>query len=83
MKPVTINLSEPVYRAYQEYARRHDRTTSELVREAMAIYLETRMKPERSLRDLPPLNLGKVRKPLTSADDLLDEMLPDERDDRD
>jgi hypothetical protein len=80
MKPVTINLSEPVYRAFQEYARRHDRTTSELVREAMAVYLETRMRPERSLSDLPPLELGKVRKPLTSTENLLDEMMADERD---
>ncbi len=38
MKTITINVSEPVYRDFQEYARRNDRTTSELIREAMEEY---------------------------------------------
>jgi hypothetical protein len=42
-----------------------------------------RMKKNRTRRsalDLPPLNLGRVLKPLNNEDDLLEEMLDDARD---
>ncbi len=77
MKTITVNVSEPVYRAFQHYARSNDRTTSELLREAMAVYCETRIKPGGDLRALQPLNLGGIKKPLKPGDDLLDEMLND------
>ena len=35
---------------------------------------------QRSALDLPPLKLGKVLKPLSVEDDLLEEMLDDSRD---
>jgi len=35
MKPITINVSERVYRQFQAYARAHERSTSELIREAV------------------------------------------------
>jgi hypothetical protein len=35
---------------------------------------------QRSALDLPPLKLGKVLKPLSTEDDLLEEMLHDSRD---
>ena len=75
MKTITINVSEPVYRSFQRYARRHDRTTSELIREAMAAYCDQKIRPQASLHDLLPLSLGEVRRPLVLGDDLLDEML--------
>lgn len=74
MKHVTINVSEPVYKELQEYAKRHDRSASGLIREAMEIYLHERVQRGTSVRDLPPLSLGKVKKPLTRNDDLLEEM---------
>lgn len=77
MKTITVNVSEPVYQAFQEYARTHDRKTAELVREAMATYMETRIRPSQSLRDLRPLELGKVKRPLRVGDDLLGEMSHD------
>lgn len=77
MRTITINVSEPVYESFQEYAERHDRTTSELIREAMAVYCETRMQSRQSIRDLPPLSLGQVLQPLTPDDDLLEEMRHD------
>lgn len=40
----------------------------------------SRTKKRRSALDLAPLRLGKVLKPLTSEDDLLEEMLDDARD---
>ena len=75
MKTITINVSEPVYRDFREYARRQDRPTSELIREAMALYRDQRIRPSGSLRDLRPLSLGEVLRPVSADDDLLGEML--------
>lgn len=79
MKTITVNVSEPVYREFQEYARRRDRTTAELIREAMEAYRARLVGPRRSLRDLSPLDLGRVKRPLGPDDDLLGEMLGDSR----
>ena len=78
MKTITINVSEPTYRAYQEYAKAEDRTASELIREAMELYRSTRMQPRPSLLDAEPASLGKVLRPLRGDDDLLEEMLDDD-----
>ncbi len=75
MKTITVNVSEPVYRAFQEHARHSDRTTSELIREAMALYRDQCIRSRQSLRDLQPMSLGKVLRPLSADDDLLAEML--------
>jgi hypothetical protein len=77
MKPITVNVSDAVYRDFQDYAVKHDRKTSELIREAMELYRDQRIRKGRSLRELAPLSLGRVTRPLTSRDDLLDEMLDD------
>ena len=77
MKTITVNVSEPVYRAFQTYAHDHDRTASELIREALAAYCEERMRPRQSLRGLHPLSLGKVLRPLRAGDDLMEEMRDD------
>jgi len=77
MKAITINVSEPVYRDFQEYARRHDRTTSELIREAMEQYRLHRIRPRTSLRDLRPASVGRMLRPLRGGEDLLEEMLDD------
>jgi metal-responsive CopG/Arc/MetJ family transcriptional regulator len=77
MKAITINVSEPVYRDFQEYARRHDRTTSELIREAMEQYRLQKIRPRSTLRDLQPSSVGMVLREFRSRDDLLEEMLDD------
>lgn len=77
MKAVTINVSEPVYREFQEYAKRTDRKTAELIREAMEQYRENTIGASQvqSLRDLKPVAVGQVLRPLQADDDLLDEMM--------
>lgn len=75
MKTITVNVSEVVYREFQEHAKVSDRTTSELIREAMELYSSERIRTRRSLRDLRPLSLGRVKKPWGQDDDLLSEML--------
>ena len=75
MKAITVNVSEPVYREFQEHARACDRTTSELIREAMELYRNQRIRPKPSLLEMQPLSLGRVLRPLTAEDDLLGDML--------
>ena len=74
MKAITVNVPNPVYQAFQEYARENDRTASELIREALEAYRQERMQPRQSLANLPPLSLGDVLRPLNADDDLLEEM---------
>ena len=77
MKPITINVSESTYREFKEYARRHDRKTAELIREAMELYREKKIQDSgaTSLRALRPESLGKILQPMNSEDNLLDEMI--------
>jgi predicted transcriptional regulator len=75
MKAITVNVSEPVYRDFQRFAQERDRTTSELIREAMEEYLERRIRSRPSLNDVRPASAGGVLRPLGVEDDLLDEML--------
>jgi len=79
MRAITINVSDPVYREFQEHARKNDRTVSELIREAMEEYRTRKMRPRTSLRDLRASSVGAVLAPLGRDDDLMGEMLDDER----
>ena len=80
MKPITINVSEPVYRAFQEFAQRKDRTTSELIRQAMEEFCQHHMVRKTTLRSRKPQSVGGPIRPVTPQDDLLEEMLHDTRD---
>jgi hypothetical protein len=75
MKTISVNVSEPVYQDFLEHAHRTDRTAAELIREAMDLFRNQRIRPRTSLAALKPLNLGKTLRPLSSRDDLLGEML--------
>ena len=77
MKTITVNVSEPVYNEFKEYAKHTDRKTSELIREAMERYRNTHLLGKTSIRHLQPLNAGKVLTPFTGKDDLLEDMLND------
>lgn len=80
MKTITINVSEPTYRIFQEYARDRDRTASELIREAMELYKTEKIDRKTSLRDLHPFSVGKILKPVTAREDYLEEMMYEDRD---
>ena len=76
MSTITIDLPDPVYRDFQDYAKRVDRPASELFREAMELYREQKIAPKRmNVLDIPTYSVGKVLKPLGPDDDLLGEML--------
>ncbi|MGJ3241457.1 MAG: ribbon-helix-helix protein, CopG family [Opitutales bacterium] len=74
MKPITLYVSEPTYRAFKEAARRQDRTASELIREAMEAYRQQWTTPTQGLEELSALSVGTVRRALGPDDDLLEEM---------
>ena len=75
MKTISVNISEPVYEDFVAHARRTDRTAAELIREAMELFRNQRIRPRTSIAALKPLDLGKTLRPLNSRDDLLGEML--------
>ena len=75
MKTISVNVSEPVYEDFMEHAQRTDRTAAELIREAMDLFRNERIRPRTSLASLKPLNLGKNLQPLSGRNDLLGEML--------
>jgi len=75
MKTITINVSEPVYAEFQAASKSAGRPTSELIREAMEWYRRERLHPISDLSTFRPRSAGRVLRPLTEADDLLEEML--------
>lgn len=75
MKTITINVSEPVYAEFQTASKTAGRPTSELIREAMELYRRERLRPVGNLSGFSPRSVGKVLRPLSASDDLLDEML--------
>ena len=79
MKTITVNVSEPIYRNFQIYGKEHDSTAAELIRQSMDEYWRNHMKSSGSLFNLHPVSAGKVLKPLSRHDDLLGEMLNEDR----
>ena len=76
MSTISVDVPDPIYHDFQEYAKRVDRPAAELVREAMELYRDQRIAPNRKgLLDMPVLSVGKILKPLGPDDDLLGEML--------
>jgi predicted DNA-binding protein len=74
MKAITINVSLPAYQKFKKVAKRLDRTTSELIREAMEEYLERRYSSKRSVFSIAPHSVGEVRTVSAMREDLLEEM---------
>jgi hypothetical protein len=75
MKTITVSVPEPIYREFQECAQRSDRTTAELIPEAMEEYRRCWTGRQGSLRSLSPLDLGRVKQPMSPDADLMAEML--------
>lgn len=80
MKTITVNVSEPVYEEFREYARKSDRKASEFIREAMELYRQQRMRRRTSLRNRHPAGVGGPIQPITREDDMMGSMLDDPRD---
>ena len=74
MKTITINVSEPVYRDFREYARQHDRTASEIIREAMEDFRSRKIRRPTNLKDIRPVSVGRVLRPFKGSEDMLEEL---------
>lgn len=63
-----------MYREFQEFAKSTDRKTAELIREAMELYRDQRIRqrPTHSLLDHEPISLGKPLKPWKTRAELLE-----------
>jgi hypothetical protein len=79
MKTITVHVSEPVYREFQEFAKRTDRKTSELIRDAMELYRQQKIRrtATHSVRDIPTMSVGKILKPWTSRAEMLEDFFDD------
>jgi hypothetical protein len=76
MKPLTLNVSEPMYALFQSEAKRRDRKTSELIREAMEFYMVEKLQIKPRIDDWEALSLGEIKKDWGDGsfrEDLLDE----------
>jgi len=73
MKPISVYVSEHDYEELKSMAARSGRPVAELIRRAMAEYLERERASGRSLLDLPEHDSGTLREPWTRAR-LVDEM---------
>lgn len=81
MKTITVNVSEPVYRDFQDRARHMDRAAAELIRDAMEEYRQRHLTRTTSLRDRRPVSVGGVVEPIDADTDLLAEILSADEDD--
>ena len=74
MKTITVHVSEPIYREFQEFAKSTDRKTAELIREAMELFRDQRIRQRKShsLLEHEPISLGKPLKPWKTRAELLE-----------
>jgi len=75
VKTITVNVSEQVYEAFQQFARKMDRKTSELIREALEQYRQQHMERRTSLRDRHPASVGGPIDAIAPDDNILGDML--------
>jgi hypothetical protein len=81
MKTITVNVSEPVYEEFQQYAKKVDRKAAELIREAMELYRRQHILRRTSLRNRrPAASAGGGIRPIDRDEDILEAMLDDTRD---
>jgi Arc/MetJ-type ribon-helix-helix transcriptional regulator len=80
MKKITVNVSEPIYEEFRQYAKKTDRKAAELIREAMELYRQQHMQRRTSLKDRRPVSVGGSILAITVEEDILGGMLDDARD---
>ena len=73
MKPISVYIDERQYGELKSAARRQGRAVAELLREAMAEYLE-RQRAAHTMGDLPAHASGTQLRRAATRSDLLDEM---------
>ena len=81
MKTITAHVPDQLHSAIAEYAKRTGRTEDDVVCEALTrLPLSHEPKPAaHSLRDFKPLGLKPFSRDALRSDDILDEMINDDR----
>lgn len=80
MKTISLCVSEDEYATFRRAARAQQRSTAELIREAMALYREVRLERRRPLRDLPLLAGHRALGPVPTRGELYEEIFGGDRD---
>ena len=73
MKPISVHVSEDDYEELKSMASRTGKPVAELIRSAMAEYLDRERRGRRSVLDLPAHDSGELSEAWTRSE-LLDEM---------
>lgn len=73
MKPISVHVSEETYEELKSLAARSGRPVAELIRQAMADYLDVERRSHASILEIEPHHSGKLLRPW-SRSELLDEM---------
>lgn len=74
MKAISVAVSEEDYEEFRSVANREGRSIAQLIREAMALYRETKMKRRPPLHDLPQLVGHQLVAALPSRSEIYDEI---------
>jgi hypothetical protein len=77
VRTITVNVSEPVYEAFREHAKKLGRKVPDLICEAMELYRQQQMQRKTSLRNRHPASVGGPIQALPWDEDRLGEMLDD------
>ena len=80
MKTISLNLDEAAFEEITNFAGQSGRTPEEVIAEAVDYFRRTRWRPRHSLRDFKPLGLQLKHPDAWKVDDILDEMINDDRD---
>lgn len=73
MKPISVHVDEHDYQEFKSLSARDGRPVSQLIREAMTLYLDQRSSSQASVLDIEPLECGKLLKGWTRSE-IYDEM---------
>ena len=74
MKMISIAVSEDDYEAFREASRRGEGSIAQLIREAMALFREERLRPRTPLREVPALPGHRALGELPSRAEVYDEI---------
>jgi len=84
MDTVSVEIPQSLYADYEEYAKRRQLKTDEVIQNALRLHRVRLRKGTHSLRDHKPVSMGKILKPWNSRAELLEDFFDrEETDDRD
>ncbi len=74
MKLISVYVSAKTYSEFKSYAEAEDRPVAELIREAMELYRNSRIRPPRQLSEMPTTAKPKLKRRWT-REEIQEELL--------